>query len=163
MKKMKKTYKGMTLIEMIITIAILAMLCVILAMVGSNIDATTRATNNLKDKVVKESPYAANQVVTFVNQDGDNVYFASQTATVVVRVPGKYSFNNKEYPDPQVNLDATRYDTEQIVLEGRSDKEKKVIQEGPNSGLNLKFIELHVTTAATTTTTTAPTTTSTTK
>ena len=40
MKKRKKAVKGMTLIEMIITIAILAMLCVILAMVGQNIDAS---------------------------------------------------------------------------------------------------------------------------
>ena len=160
MKKGKKTLKGMTLIEMIITIAILAMLCVILAMVGQNIDATTRATNNLKDKVAKESPYAANRVTGYVDKDGNDVQFATQTGTVAVRIAGDFNYDEHNYPDPVVTLNATRYDTEQIVLDGRSAQERKVIQEGPNNGLNLKFIELNITTAATTTT--APTTTTTT-
>jgi prepilin-type N-terminal cleavage/methylation domain-containing protein len=140
MKKGKKTLKGMTLIEIIITIAILAMLCVILAMVGANIDATARATNNLKDKVVKESPYAANKVTQFIDHNRVTGTFVAQTATVVVRVD-----------DAQVNLNATIYDTEQIVLDGRSAKERQIIQNGPNNGLNLQFIDVQPTT-----TTTAP-------
>lgn len=151
MKKGKKTVKGMTLIEMIISIAVLAMLCVILAMVGQNIDATARATNTLKDKVSKESPYAANGVAKFNGSAGE-VEFATQAATMVVRVPGSYG----DVSDPSVTFNITRYDTEQIVLDGKSAKEREAIQNGPNSGLNLKFYQI-VTTAAVTTT--APTTT----
>ncbi|WP_455529606.1 PulJ/GspJ family protein [Ruminococcus sp.] len=157
MKKGKKTLKGMTLIEMIISIAVLAMLCVILAMVGQNIDATARATNTLKDKVSKESPYAANGpnvngVVKFNDSDGVPADFATQAATMVVRVPGSYG----DVSDPSVTFNITRYDTEQIVLEGKSAKEREAIQNGPNSGLNLRFYQIVTTAAATTT---APTTT----
>ncbi len=157
MKKGKKTLKGMTLIEMIISIAVLAMLCVILAMVGQNIESTARATNNLRDKVAKESPYAANGpnvngVVQFNDRDGHPADFATQAATMVVRVPGSYG----DVSDPSVTFNITRYDTEQIVLDGKSAKEREAIQNGPNSGLNLKFYQI-VTTAAVTTT--APTTT----
>ncbi|WP_294751855.1 prepilin-type N-terminal cleavage/methylation domain-containing protein [uncultured Ruminococcus sp.] len=155
MKKGKKTVKGMTLIEMIISIAVLAMLCVILAMVGQNIDATARATNTLKDKVSKESPYAANGVAKF-NGNAGEVEFATQTGTMVVRVPGNYSFNDVPYPDPSVNFNIARYDTEQIVLDGKSAKERNAIQNGPNGGLNLRFYQIVTTAAATTT---APTTT----
>lgn len=155
MKKGKKTVKGMTLIEMIISIAVLAMLCVILAMVGQNIDATARATNTLKDKVAKESPYAANGVAKFNGSAGE-VEFATQTGTMVVRVPGNYSFNDDSYSDPSVNFNIARYDTEQIVLDGKSAKEREAIQNGPNSGLNLRFYQILTTAAATTT---APTTT----
>ena len=133
MKNSKKKFKGMTLIEIIITIAILAMLCVILAMVGANIEATARATNNLKDKVAKQSPYAANKVTQFIDHNIVTATFATQPVTVVVKVD-----------DAEVNLDAVIYDTEQIVLDGRSAKERKIIQEGPNSGLNLQFIDVQV-------------------
>lgn len=151
MKKGKKTLKGMTLIEMIISIAVLAMLCVILAMVGQNIDATARATNTLKDKVSKESPYAANGVAKF-NGNAGEVEFATQTGTMVVRVPGSYG----DVSDPSVTFNITRYDTEQIVLDGKSAKERNAIQNGPNGGLNLRFYQIVTTAAATTT---APTTT----
>ena len=156
MKKGKKTVKGMTLIEMIISIAVLAMLYVILAMVGKNIDTTARATNVLKEKVAKESPYAANSVVKYNDRDGNEVEFATQAATMVVRVPGNYTFGDESYSDPSVNFNITRYDTEQIALDGKSAKERESIQNGPNSGLNLRFYQI-VTTAAVTTT--APTTT----
>lgn len=141
MKKGKKKLKGMTLIEMIITIAVLAMLCVILAMVGANIDATTRATNNLKDKVVKESPYAANRGKFFLDQDNNRVYFATEPATVSISIDGDFTFNDVNHSNPKVDLDVIKYDTEQIALDGRSVAERKVIQEGPNSGINFSFID----------------------
>lgn len=136
MKKGNKTVKGMTLIEMIISIAVLAMLCVILAMVGQNIDATARATNNLKEKVAKESPYAANEVISPNTREGHPaVEFATQKATMVVRVPGNYD----GVDNPSVTFDITVYDTEEIALDGKSAKEKESIQNGPNGGLNLRF------------------------
>ena len=145
MKKGKKTVKGMTLIEMIISIAVLAMLCVILAMVGQNIDATARATNNLKDKIAKEAPYAANEVTSPNTREGHPaVEFATQTGTMVVRVPGNYN----GVDNPSVNFDITVYDTEQIVLDGKSAKERESIQNGPNGGLNLRFYQIVTTTAA---------------
>jgi prepilin-type N-terminal cleavage/methylation domain-containing protein len=160
MKKGKKVLKGMTLIEMIITIAVLAMLCVILAMVGQNIDATTRATNNLRDKIVKESPYAANGVVNYNDHNGTPKSLPVETGTVAVRINGSFEFDGVSYSDPNVNLGVERYNTEEIALDGRSAQERKVIQEGPNSGINFKFIRFTtaapVTTTPTTTTTVSP-------
>ena len=150
MKKGKKKLKGMTLIEMIITIAVLAMLCVILAMVGQNIDATARSTNAIKDKVVKESPYAANRVKEFRSSDGTPVALAVESGTMSISIPG--TFNG--ISDPQVNLAIDKYDTEQIALDGRTAKEIQTIKEGPNGGLNLKFYDFPAST--TTDVTTAP-------
>ena len=141
MKKGKKKLKGMTLIEMIITIAVLAMLCVILAMVGANIDVTTRATNNLKDKIVKESPYAANRGKSFYDRDNQPVEFATELGTISISIDGHFDFGEDSYPDPKVDLDIIKYDTEQIALDGRSAAERKVILEGPNSGINFRFID----------------------
>ena len=69
MKKSKKKLKGMTLVEMIISIAIFAIMGGLLILVGTHIDATNRATNVLKTKVSNESPYAANHKINYVKKD----------------------------------------------------------------------------------------------
>ena len=55
----------MTLIEMIISIFIFALMGGLLILVGTHIDATSRAANNLKNKVVGESQSALGVVVVF--------------------------------------------------------------------------------------------------
>lgn len=72
MKKTKKL-KGMTLVEIIIAIAVFAVLGVILITAGTTIDNLTRATTNLKDKLVTQSPYAANQRVQYEDSNGNTV------------------------------------------------------------------------------------------
>ncbi len=60
MKKSKKL-KGMTLIEIIVALAIFAMLGALLVTVGMTSTKTNRAATGLKEKMVDQSPYAANQ------------------------------------------------------------------------------------------------------
>lgn len=66
----KKTLKGMTLMEVIIAIAVFAVFGVILVTAGTTIDNLTKATTNLKKKVTMQSPYAANQLKSYLPQDG---------------------------------------------------------------------------------------------
>ncbi len=56
--KKKRTLKGMTLLECIIAIAVLAALSLILIRLGVTVDNTTKATTNLKTKVAEQTPYA---------------------------------------------------------------------------------------------------------
>ena len=128
MKKGKKNLKGMTLIEMIISIAVFAALCGVLVMVGTHIDATSRATNNLKDKIVKEAPYAANRVKEYIDKDNKLVEFPSKQITIEIDYGKK------------VEVKAKKYETENIVLDGRSAKSQENIKNGFNSGLNLDYI-----------------------
>jgi len=126
MKKRKKNLKGMTLIEMIISIFVLGLLTMILVMVGEHIDAQSRATNNLKDKIVKESPYAANKVTAF--KDGE---LKSEDITIDI-------IYDKD--KPKIELTAKKYETVEVVLDGRTAKSQENIKNGFNSGLNLDFI-----------------------
>lgn len=57
--KKKRTLKGMTLMECIISIAVLAALSLILIRLGVHVDNTTKATTNLKTKVSEQAPFAA--------------------------------------------------------------------------------------------------------
>lgn len=73
----KKKLKGMSLIEIIISLAVMALLSVILLTVGTTIGNTSKATNKLKNKIVQESPYAANRVKGYFTNspemaDGDD-------------------------------------------------------------------------------------------
>lgn len=131
MKKVKKKLKGMTLIEMIISIAVFAALCGILVMVGTHIDAQSRATNNLKDKIVKQSPYAANRVMEYVDKDGNKVQFSTKDITIDIK-----------YDSKNVEIKAKKFETESVVLDGRSAKSQENIKNGFNNGLNLDYIRL---------------------
>ena len=72
MRKKINTHKGMTLYEMIISIAIFAVMCLVLVGVGMHIDRVHQATNDLKKKVASEAPVAASKRL----QDNDgNDYF----------------------------------------------------------------------------------------
>lgn len=77
--KAKKSLKGMTLIEVIIAMAVFAMLGVILINVGTSVDKTTRATNDLKKKLVVETPYAASYSKTYYVKDENNQYVIDES------------------------------------------------------------------------------------
>ena len=153
MKKRKKNLKGMTLVEMIISIAIFAIMGGVLVLIGTHIDNTSRATNNLKNKITKQSPYAANHITSFSYEAGSSELPSSDLdITVSVNDAGDYytyidpydhgkGVQQKSYNNPSVVIPAKKYATEDIVNDGVSENEKKRIQNGPNNGLNLEFIE----------------------
>lgn len=166
MKKRKRSLKGMTLFEIIISIAIFAVMGSLLILVGRHIDRTTRAANVLKQKVVEESPYAANHVKSKgLDAMGNTIPLATDVIDIKISMEeqGTYyvtepvdpanpaaGFNvvQKNYNKPNVEMKADKYKTEEIMLEGKGSKEQEFIQNGPNNGLNLDFFEVQPTTTA---------------
>ena len=164
MKRKKKTLKGMTLYEMIISIAIFAIMCGVLVGVGMQIDRTTRATNNLKNKIVKEAPYAANKLK---QEGGVDVFEAADITDMQIKISVEDGHGNVEsktvyYYDKtdgkkkqqtrsaQITLDAKKYSTKKIAddpTDTRSAAEKAA---DPNGLLDLEFVEIEPTTAPTT-------------
>ncbi len=162
MKKSKKKLKGMTLIEMIISIAIFAIMGGLLVLVGTHIDNTTKATNRLKNKVVVESPYAANKIKKVgVDNVGNDVNLSSQAIGITVIQDGASGYYYVQEPDPndaskkivvkksygqgsgdRVDMTAQKYTTEDLVTDGMTAQEKQDLRDGVNGGLNLDFIEI---------------------
>ena len=139
MRKRKK-YKGMTLIEILIALAIFAMLGSLLVLAGIQIDNTMKASNKLKKKMLVEAPYAANQLEKY-NVNGTDMYFATESVTI-----------NVEYKGESVDIQGIRRDTEELVKPTGMDAtaEAKYYQQA-NSRLNFKSIEVEgVVTAPTT-------------
>ncbi len=160
MKKSRKKLKGMTLIEMIISIAIFAMMGSLLVLVGMHIDSANKASNSLRNKIVEESPYAANHVMKFPDSAGGPEKDIS-TANITITIEQDDItgvFENEEYIDPndhskgthkvQYNLDtkvdmtAKKYQTRDVLLEGKTPTQKNEILNGANSNLDLEFFEI---------------------
>lgn len=150
MKKSKKKLKGMTLIEMIISIAVFAIMGGLLILVGTHIDATNRATNVLKSKVSNESPYAANHKIDYIKKDNTVATLPPQDIMVEFNVEGATAA-----------IEGQKYNTEDIITENMNAADKAAMQKKANGGLNLQFV-IYQTTAPTTTTAVTTTTTATT-
>lgn len=61
MKKLKSKLSGMTLVEMIVALAVFAMLALILVLMGSAVEKNTRAANNLNSRIAVNGPIAEAQ------------------------------------------------------------------------------------------------------
>lgn len=159
MKKSRKKLKGMTLIEMIISIAIFAMMGSLLVLVGMHIDSANKASNSLRNKIVEESPYAANHVTKY--NDSTNTLKDISTANIAITVEqndivGVYE--NEEPIDPndptkgthkvqynlntKVDMTAKKYQTRDVLLDGKTPTQKNEILNGANSNLDLEFFEI---------------------
>lgn len=131
MRKSKKNLKGMTLYEIIIALAVFALMARILVGVGVSIDRTTRSTNNLKSKIVAEKPYAANKVLT--DPSGNSVASAEEM-TVTVNCNGA-----------SVVMEADKYNTETAFTKDETQNvdvagKEAEANEQYNGGLNLEFV-----------------------
>lgn len=136
MRKTKKV-KGMTLVEILVALAIFAMLGSILVLTGIQIDRSMRASNKLKKKMTTESVYAANQIEAY-RVNGTDTTFATEPITI-----------NVKYGSNEVNIDAYRINTEDVMLPPNiSDAEKQDIRNRVNGRLNYQFIKIPTTTAA---------------
>lgn len=92
----KKTLKGMTLMEVIIAIAVFAVFGVILVTAGTTIDNLTKATTNLKKKVSTQSPYAANQLHSYVDQSGNPKDLTGTPLADNIQIKGYSSSTDKD-------------------------------------------------------------------
>lgn len=159
MKKSKKKLKGMTLIEMIISIFIFALMGGLLILVGTHIDATSKATNNLKNKVVVESPYAANHIkeIGMDAESGEPVTLPASEMDIQVKIHASGKYWDVDPKDPNskiqqpygdadgnvvVNMKATKYSTEKLMTDGMTDEEIAEMQKKANGKLNLDFFEV---------------------
>lgn len=153
--KEKKALKGMTLVEIIISLAIFALLGLILVQVGTLISSSNKATSRLKKKITVQSPYAASRTVDYVDYDpsgapvSQKLTPAAMNITVSiddnagnpkkVTVKVRKSADSAEYENRQMDASATiaanRYNTLEIV-----DSDSSIYDpDAPNDGLNLKF------------------------
>lgn len=156
MRKFKKKVKGMTLIEMIISIAVFAMLGVIIILVSTSIASHMKDARTLNQKVAVQGPIAESQLKIEEKKIDNSV-------TITVMEQGYAG------TDPAI-LEGTLYDTAEIerITDGAgqpvTDAEgnyqfTSVDNSEMNGGLNFKYIadvtyETQPTTAATTAATT---------
>lgn len=160
MKKNRKSLKGMTLIEMIISLAIFAVMSLVLLTIGQVVDKSMRATTNLKEKLVQQSPIAANRqkIADQVATDPSGAVIVTPTQelpttpiTITVRMPGNgiyYTLVDPNdpskgidpsphgYNDPSLIINANKYDTKTAV------KDIDVSDGKPNDGLSLEFVDI---------------------
>jgi prepilin-type N-terminal cleavage/methylation domain-containing protein len=83
MKKLKSKLSGMTLVEMIVALAVFAMLALILVLMGSAVEKNSRAARDLNSRVAVNGPIAEAQKL-------DDSFLASNNFVVQVA-------NGKDY------------------------------------------------------------------
>lgn len=162
MKKNKKNLKGMTLIEMIISIAVFGIMGGLLILVGSNIDSTSRAANTLKTKVSDESPYAANHI-TQAKINGVDTTLPHSEVQIEVSINGNGEYfklkdpdhpelgdEKKTYNNPSETIVADKYNTEDVYTDGMTAEQINAMRSRANGGLNFQFIEMQTATTTTT-------------
>jgi Tfp pilus assembly protein FimT len=170
MRKKMKSHKAMTLYEMIISLAIFAIMCLILVTVGMHIDRVSRATTDLKNKVSSEAPYAANKVSSNLDATKDAKPITISISldhgvTQTWYLPGSDTAHTGE---ATIEMDAQKYSTERYY---NANKNKTALSDASNDPvpaakaageingmLNLEFIVLNTTAASSSSTTTTTTT-----
>lgn len=149
MKKSKKNLKGMTLIEIIVSMAIFAVMAGVLLTIGQVVDNTTRNATNLKTKVNTEAPMAASNQHTFTDPDDptQDIDLGSTNFDIHVQIneSGTYYDGNgvaQNYSNPSEDVPAIKYDTEDYYKSKLTDTQKALYPDSPNSNLNLEFVVL---------------------
>lgn len=137
MKKINKKVKGMTLIEMIISIAIFAMLGLILVTAANCISAHMKGARNLNEKVAVQGPIAESQnvngakeidkdlTITVANADDPSITAAVLTAKLydTADIEEITDSNGQPVTDAAGNIQYTTVDSNVM-----------------NGGLNFKFV-----------------------
>lgn len=140
----KKSFKGMTLAEVIISMAVFAMLGVILIKLGMVVDQTTKSSNRLNKRVSIQAPYAASRETVYekldsngkpvINKESGKAETAELTPDMTqidISIPGKAS--------SKVTIHGKHYNTKSIV---ENNSEVYNENEVTNSGHHLQFIDV---------------------
>ena len=161
MKKNKKSLKGMTLIEVLVSLAVFAMLSAILLGYGAYVDSTSKATRTMKNKVVEEAHYAASRrkeysdgvsyqpldsvtaqiTITMDGQSGTFVPFIDNDPT-----KGYDNDNPISYNDPSTMFGVEIYSTEKAYEQalrekGYTDAEITAAKDKANGKTNINFVD----------------------
>ena len=158
MKKPKRKLKGMSLIEIIISLAILAIMAGVLLTIGTVVDGTTKNSTNLKTKITAEAPYAAHRVANYDDGTGTTVAFPTQPITVQVELQcpaGNYYDANSgqvtTYPaNPSAVVGGYRVNTEDAYKTQLTTNQLGQYADQPNNRLNLEYVVIEPATQPTT-------------
>ncbi|MBO5319934.1 MAG: prepilin-type N-terminal cleavage/methylation domain-containing protein [Ruminococcus sp.] len=121
--KKKKKLKGMTLVEIVVSIAVFAAISLILVMVGSAVNAQQRSANRVNRKVAVQGPLAEaqNDANALLLNDEYEIYVAK-----------------KDSPSSGVTVKGKLYSTEEFVI----DEDGNKVSSPDAEKANLKFIEI---------------------
>lgn len=121
-KKQKKRFKGMTLIEIIVSLAIVSIMTTVLVLTAALITNYLRSSNDVNNRVAQQAPVA----------EAQDIFAADQSATVSLEI----------VLDGDISLHANGYAVyDDTQMAAHSDEF--------GSGLNMKFItNIETTTAA---------------
>lgn len=121
--KKKKKLKGMTLIEIIVAIAVFAMISLILVMLGTAVNAQRRSANKVNRKVAVQGPIAEAQ------NDG-NAFLVDDEYKITVARKGS--------PASEVTINGKLYSTQSYTI----DEDGNQIPDPNAEKANLRFIEI---------------------
>lgn len=121
--KKKKKLKGMTLVEIVVSIAVFAAISLILVMVGSAVNAQQRSANRVNRKVAVQGPIAEaqNDANALLLNDEYEIYVAK-----------------KDSPSSGVTVKGKLYSTEEFII----DEDGNRVSSPDAEKANLKFIEI---------------------
>ena len=121
--KKKKKLKGMTLVEIVVSIAVFAAISLILVMVGSAVNAQQRSANRVNRKVAVQGPLAEaqNDSQALLLDDEYEIYVAK-----------------KDSPSSGVTVKGKLYSTEEFII----DEDGNRVSSPDAEKANLKFIEI---------------------
>ncbi|MDE7363351.1 MAG: prepilin-type N-terminal cleavage/methylation domain-containing protein [Ruminococcus sp.] len=142
MKNKRKTFKGMTLMEIIISLAVLAVLTLILVHTSTTINMYIKSTKNINQKVTAQAPVA------------EMGYVAGASALPTSDLPEVF-VNWSGNAGAAIAMDAVAYQAGEVATVAVTDAEGNIIsyEEANVLGGNLamQFLEVHdPTTTATT-------------
>lgn len=141
MKNKRKTLKGMTLMEIIISLAILAVLTLVLVQTSTVIDTYIKSTKNINQKVTAQAPVA------------EMGYVAGASAVPTATTPEVF-VNWYGNAGSAIVMDAAAYQAGEIATKLLYDDEGNVIgseEENVLGGnLAMQFLEVHDPTTTTT-------------
>ncbi len=88
MKKTKKNLKGMTLIEIVISIALYAVIALVMVQICFNVTTMKRATYEFNNKQSYQAPIAENQIVGNADQVDASNSASADPVSITVSVTG---------------------------------------------------------------------------
>lgn len=132
--KNRKKLKGMTLVEIIIAMAVFAVLGVILLGIGQVVDSTTKASSRLNKKMTVQAPYAASKNVTSKDTDSDGIndyfYYTDSDGNEIPVTPD--SMNISVYFGSKSNPTKVKVQKYELEADGtvKKDADGKPIKDG---------------------------------
>ncbi len=121
--KKKKKLKGMTLVEIVVSIAVFAAISLILVMIGSAVNAQERSATRVNRKVAVQGPIAE-------AQNDSNALLLDEEYEIYVA--------KKDSPSSGVTVTGKLYSTQKFTI----DEDGNQVADPNAEKANLKFIEI---------------------